>query len=76
MEKKIVVKVNEENVPDPETAAQETDPPSRHVYASQYYYTELNTAPPCSHDLNLRRFRAGKQKNPKKTGEDLRGRED
>lgn len=53
MEKKIVVKVNEENVPDPETAAQETDPPSRHVYASQYYYTELNTAR-MLHDLNLR----------------------
>lgn len=53
MEKKIVVKVNEENVPDPETAAQETDPPSRHVYASQDYYTELNTAR-MLHDLNLR----------------------
>ena len=53
MEKKIVVKVNEENVPDPETAAQETDPPSSHVYASQYYYTELNTAR-MLHDLNLR----------------------
>ena len=52
MEKKIVVKVNEENVPDPETAAQETDPPSRHVYASQYYYTELNTAK-MLHDLNI-----------------------
>ena len=40
-------------VPDPETAAQETDPPSRHVYASQYYYTELNAAR-MLHDLNLR----------------------
>ncbi len=53
MEKKIVVKVNEENVPDPETAEQEKDPPSRPVYASQYYYTELNTAR-MLHDLNLR----------------------
>ena len=53
MEKKIVVKVNEENVLDSETAAQEIDPPSRHVYASQYYYTELNTAR-MLHDLNLR----------------------
>lgn len=53
MEKKIVVKVNEENVLDSETAVQEIDPPSRHVYASQYYYTELNTAR-MLHDLNLR----------------------
>ena len=53
MEKKIVVKVNEENVLDSETAEQEIDPPSRHVYASQYYYTELNTAR-MLHDLNLR----------------------
>ncbi len=101
MEKKIVVKVNEEKVPEPETdrlsgisegampgmkptapatdqAVQEADPEwmetdpewmqymgngapeaagnapaSRHVYASQYYYTELNTAR-MLHDLNLR----------------------
>lgn len=43
IEKKIVVKVDEEH-----SAA-----PSRHVYASQYYYTELNTAR-MLHDLNLR----------------------
>lgn len=97
MEKKIVVKVNEEKLPElkagqsigmPGTAAQETElqeaepqktqpqeaagsaewaqdnadgapgladnvPASRHVYASQYYYTELNTAR-MLHDLNLR----------------------
>ena len=87
MEKKIVVKVNEEKVPESEAdrssgisetavsesapALQETDPEwmqymgngasetagsapvSRHVYASQYYYTELNTAR-MLHDLNLR----------------------
>ena len=43
IEKKIVVKVDEEH-----SAAL-----SRHVYASQYYYTELNTAR-MLHDLNLR----------------------
>ncbi len=73
MEKKIVVKVNEENVLDSETAAQETDPPSRHVYASQYYYTELNTAR-MLHDLNLRGSEP--EAEIRKTGEDLRGRED
>lgn len=61
MEKKIVVKVNEEKILEPE-AAQTADavsdlantaPSSRHVYASQYYYTELNTAR-MLHDLNLR----------------------
>ena len=39
IEKKIVVKAEDE--------------PERHVYASQYYYTELNTAR-MLHDLNLR----------------------
>lgn len=41
MEKKIVVKTGEGG------------DPSRHVYASQYYYTELNTAR-MLHDLNIR----------------------
>ena len=49
MEKKIVVKVNEEKILEPEDTASS----SRHVYASQYYYTELNTAR-MLHDLNLR----------------------
>lgn len=49
MEKKIVVKVNEEKILEPENTA----PSSRHVYAFQYYYTELNTAR-MLHDLNLR----------------------
>ena len=61
MEKKIVVKVNEEKILEPEadqTAGSVSDlentaPSSRHVYASQYYYTELNTAR-MLHDLNLR----------------------
>ena len=51
MEKKIVVKVNEEKLLKPEE--DESTPASRHVYASQYYYTELNTAR-MLHDLNLR----------------------
>lgn len=51
MEKKIVVKVNEEKLLKPE--ADDSTPASRHVYASQYYYTELNTAR-MLHDLNLR----------------------
>ncbi len=41
MEKKIVVKTGEGG------------DPSRHIYASQYYYTELNTAR-MLHDLNIR----------------------
>lgn len=57
MEKKIVVKVNEEKDSDPETEQlvdiPDSTPVSRHVYASQYYYTELNTAR-MLHDLNLR----------------------
>ena len=51
MEKKIVVKVNEEKLLKPEE--DDSTPSSRHVYASQYYYTELNTAR-MLHDLNLR----------------------
>ena len=51
MEKKIVVKVNEEKLLKPEQ--DDSTPASRHVYASQYYYTELNTAR-MLHDLNLR----------------------
>lgn len=51
MEKKIVVKVNEEKLLKPEE--DDSTPASRHVYASQYYYTELNTAH-MLHDLNLR----------------------
>ena len=51
MEKKIVVKVNEEKLLKPEE--DDSIPASRHVYASQYYYTELNTAR-MLHDLNLR----------------------
>lgn len=51
MEKKIVVKVNEETLLKPEE--DDSTPASRHVYASQYYYTELNTAR-MLHDLNLR----------------------
>ena len=51
MEKKIVVKVNEEKLLKPE--GDDSTPASRHVYASQYYYTELNTAR-MLHDLNLR----------------------
>lgn len=51
MEKKIVVKVNEEKLLKPEE--DDSTPASRHVYASQYYYTELNTAR-MLHDLNLR----------------------
>lgn len=51
MEKKIVVKVNEEKLLKPEEDDSTTA--SRHVYASQYYYTELNTAR-MLHDLNLR----------------------
>ena len=51
MEKKIVVKVNEEKLLKPEE--DDSPPASRHVYASQYYYTELNTAR-MLHDLNLR----------------------
>ena len=51
MEKKIVVKVNEEKLLKPEE--NDSTPASRHVYASQYYYTELNTAR-MLHDLNLR----------------------
>ena len=89
MEKKIVVKVNEEKILEPEADGQngrpggagqkpesgsvnaeawqnpadqmtgaasnmeDTASSSRHVYASQYYYTELNTAR-MLHDLNLR----------------------
>ena len=89
MEKKIVVKVNEEKILEPEADGQngrpgeagqkpesgsvnaeawqnpadqmtgaasnmeDTSSSSRHVYASQYYYTELNTAR-MLHDLNLR----------------------
>ncbi len=48
MEKKIVVKVNEGMA----MAAPE-QPQSRHVYAAQYYYMELNAAR-MLHDLNLR----------------------
>lgn len=51
MEKKIVVKVNEEKLLKPEE--DDSTPASCHVYASQYYYTELNTAR-MLHDLNLR----------------------
>lgn len=51
MEKKIVVKVNEEKLLKPEEDDSTTA--SRHVYASQYYYAELNTAR-MLHDLNLR----------------------
>ena len=51
MEKKIVVKVNEEKLLKPEE--DDSTHASRHVYASQYYYTELNTAR-MLHDLNLR----------------------
>ena len=51
MEKKIVVKVNEEKLLKSEE--DDSTPASRHVYASQYYYTELNTAR-MLHDLNLR----------------------
>ena len=51
MEKKIVVKVNEEKLLKPEE--DDSTSASRHVYASQYYYTELNTAR-MLHDLNLR----------------------
>ena len=51
MEKKIVVKVNEEKLLKPE--GNDSTPASCHVYASQYYYTELNTAR-MLHDLNLR----------------------
>lgn len=51
MEKKIVVKVNEEKLLKPEE--DDSTPASHHVYASQYYYTELNTAR-MLHDLNLR----------------------
>lgn len=51
MEKKIVVKVNEEKLLKPE--GDDSTHASRHVYASQYYYTELNTAR-MLHDLNLR----------------------
>lgn len=41
MEKKIVVKIDEDR------------PQTRHIYASQYYYTELNAAR-MLHDLNIR----------------------
>ena len=51
MGKKFVVKVNEEKLLKPEE--DDSTPASRHVYASQYYYTELNTAR-MLHDLNLR----------------------
>ncbi len=54
MEKKIIVKVNEGVksgvVPD---GVEDGDVQTYHVYASQYYYTELNTAR-MLHDLNLR----------------------
>ena len=46
MEKKIVVKTDEE-------PSEQQTAPVRHVYASQYYYTELNTAR-MLHDLNIR----------------------
>ncbi len=70
IDKKIVVKVNEDRNADQnadrnadknadrnadKNADQNQTPapsPSRHVYASQYYYTELNTAR-MLHDLNL-----------------------
>lgn len=66
IDKKIVVKVNEDRNPgqnqdknQDQTQDQNEDcnqdpdqTPSRHVYASQYYYTELNTAR-MLHDLNL-----------------------
>ena len=45
MEKKIVVKMGEDQ--------KSAETPSRHVYAAQYYYTELNTAR-MLHDLNIR----------------------
>lgn len=51
MEKKIVVKVNE-GIP-LERLMEGTQPTTRHVYAAQYYYTELNTAR-MLHDLNLK----------------------
>lgn len=47
MEKKIVVKTGEGEQQEREGAV------SRHIYASQYYYMELNTAK-MLHDLNLR----------------------
>lgn len=50
MEKRIVVKTNEGE--DADTKADEEDRFSRHIYASQYYYMELNTAR-MLHDLNL-----------------------
>ncbi len=50
MEKKIVVKINEDQKPvNGETPSE----PSRHIYAAQYYYSELNTAR-MLHDLNIR----------------------
>lgn len=48
MEKKIVVKINEEEGNRQEEGGKE----SRHIYASQYYFLELNTAR-MLHDLNL-----------------------
>ncbi len=51
MEKRIVVKTGEGEAAD--TAATEDGRLGRHIYASQYYYMELNTAR-MLHDLNLR----------------------
>ncbi len=57
MEKKIVVRMGEaereerENLP--ETLEEGEMPSDRHIYASQYYYMELNTAR-MLHDLNLK----------------------
>jgi len=55
MEKKIIVKVNEgvKSGVAPDGDMQDGDVQTYHVYASQYYYTELNTAR-MLHDLNLR----------------------
>lgn len=62
IEKKIVVKINEDKAAsvqpdmllDGEFLMEETElQQSRHIYAAQYYYTELNTAR-MLHDLNIR----------------------
>ncbi len=52
MEKKIIIKINEEKQED-ESQQEESGKESRHIYASQYYFLELNTAR-MLHDLNLR----------------------
>jgi len=61
MEKKIVVKIDEDQPQADrlDASQQEMDQPdlstshTRHIYASQYYYTELNAAR-MLHDLNIR----------------------